>query len=120
MTKAQAIQLGRLIARARTRKELSYRGLTELTGIAYPWIVKLERGKFRRPAPDRLTRLAEVLDIDPEHIDRVSRGHVSHSLPEVRTYFRAKYDLSPEAIGRVERLVARLRHEHGEDHAANG
>ncbi len=120
MTKTQAKQLGQLIARARARKRLTYRGLAELADIAYVWIVRLERGEIRNPAPDRLTRLAEVLDIDPERLDRVSHGHVSDSLPEVRTYFRAKYDLSPDEISRVERLVTRLRNEHGQEHGAKG
>jgi transcriptional regulator with XRE-family HTH domain len=115
MTEAQAKQLGTLIANSRRRKRLSYRALAQLAGVAYVWIARLERGEFRNPAGERLTRLAEVLEIDLERIDRVTRGHVSDSLPGVRTYFRAKYDLPPDAIGRVERLVDRLRKEHGGD-----
>jgi transcriptional regulator with XRE-family HTH domain len=120
MTGAQAQQLGQLIARARTRKQLTYRALDKLAGVNYVWIVRLERGEFRNPAPDRLGRLAEALDINPERLDRISHGHLSDSLPEVRTYFRAKYDLSPDEISRVERLVRRLRSEHGEGHGAKG
>lgn len=113
MTEAQARQLGKLIARTRERKGWSFRQLASESEIPLTWILKLERGDFASPAPERLGRLAEVLDIDVERIDRISRGYLSGSLPEVRTYFRSKYDLSDAAIGRIEDLVAELREEHG-------
>lgn len=114
MTKAQAQQLGKLIARTRERKELTYRHLAGEIGADPSWIVKVERGEFASPAPERLFRLAEVLDIDPERIDRITRGAVSASLPEVRTYFRSKFDdLSDDDIGQIENLLAELHKKPG-------
>lgn len=117
MTEAQARQLGKLIARARERKGWSFRQVAGEIGADPAWMLKLERGDYASPAPERLGRLAEVLDIDPERIDQISRGHLSGSLPEVRTYFRSKYDLPDAAIGQIEELVAELRDEHGGDGA---
>lgn len=118
MTKAQAQQLGKLIARTRERRKVTYRHLAGEIGADPTWIVRLEQGAFASPAPERLFRLAEVLDIDPERIDRITRGAVSGSLPEVRTYFRSKFDLSDDGIGKIENLLAELRDEQGGKGAA--
>jgi hypothetical protein len=64
-------------------------------------------GRFLDPAPDRLARLAEALDIEPARIDRITKGSMADSLPEVRTYFRAKYGLTPEQSEQIERYVER-------------
>jgi transcriptional regulator with XRE-family HTH domain len=117
MTESQARQLGKLIARARERKEWSFRQLAGEIGADPAWVVRLEQGKFASPGPERLARIAELLDIDPERMDRISHGHVSGSLPEVRTYFRAKFDLPDTAIGQIEDLLTELRDEYGGDGA---
>lgn len=109
MTQAQARKLGELIASARAKKGLSTRGLATELDVAYGWITELENGRFLDPAPDRLARLAEALDIDPNRIDRIMRGAMADGLPGAKAYFRAKYDLSPEDIAKVERYIERLR-----------
>lgn len=109
MNDTQAVRLGRLLAQARKRKGLTLRALTELTGIPHVWLTRAERGFFNQPAPERLAKLAEVLDIDPERLDRASRGHLSSSLPSVRTYFRAKFDLAPEEIDQIERTIKQIK-----------
>lgn len=114
MTEAQARQLGKFITRARERKGWSIRQVAREIGADPAWILKVERGDYASPAPELLARVAEVLDIDAERMDRITRGHVSGNLPEVRTYFRAKFaDLSDEDIGQIEALVADLQEEHG-------
>jgi len=118
MTEAQARQLGKLIARARERKGLSFRQVAGEIGADPAWMLKLERGDYASPAPERLGRLAEVLDIDAERIDRITRGHLSRNLPGMRTYFRATLgDLSDGDISQIEEFVAELREEHGGDDA---
>src|SRR6266852_5433599 len=103
MTGSQAAQLGALIAKARQAKGLTFAQLSELTGYATGWLLRLERGDYEEPAPDRLARLAELLDIPPEKLNRATRGRVADSLPSIDTYFRAKYSLSPEQAERIER-----------------
>jgi transcriptional regulator with XRE-family HTH domain len=107
MTTAQAKQLGTLVAKARRRKGLSYRALATQLGVAYGWLSELEMGRFLDPAPDRLARLAEALDIAPARIDRITKGSMADSLPEVRTYFRAKYGLTPEQSEQIARYLER-------------
>jgi transcriptional regulator with XRE-family HTH domain len=109
MTTAQAKQLGSLFAKARARKDLSLRELAWRVGVHTSWLGRLEQGDYADPAPDRLARIADTLDIGPERIDRITRGAMAEGLPGMRTYFRAKYDLTPEQVEQVERYVRRLR-----------
>jgi transcriptional regulator with XRE-family HTH domain len=109
MTPAQAKQLGSLIAKARSRKGLSLRDLAWRVGVHTSWLGRLEQGDFADPAPDRLARVADELDIEPVRIDRITKGAVADGLPGMRTYFRAKYALSSEQIAQVERYIDRLR-----------
>jgi transcriptional regulator with XRE-family HTH domain len=112
MNETQAIRLGRLLAQARRNKGLSLRGAAEQASIDYVWLSQVEKGRYHNPAPERLTRLAETLGIDPERIDRVSKGHVSSSLPGLRTYFRSKYDLSAGEIDEIEQTVEEIKRKH--------
>jgi transcriptional regulator with XRE-family HTH domain len=111
LTPSQAKRLGTLIAGARMRQGIGQVAFAEQMGVAVGWMAGLEQGRFLDPSNERLTRIAEALDIEPEQIDRITKGRVAESLPELRTYFRAKYDLSPKQIERVERYIARLRKE---------
>lgn len=115
MTNAQARKLGSIIQRARVRKQLSLRDTATAVGISYVWLSDLEAGRYSDPAPDRLARLSEALDIDPMAIDRVNRDVLSNSLPDVRTYFRAKEHLSPEQLDEVESTLNRLRAKYASD-----
>jgi transcriptional regulator with XRE-family HTH domain len=107
MTPNQAKQLGTLVATARRKSGLSTRELALQVGVAHGWINGLETGRFVDPAPDRLARIAELLDITASRMDQLTRGAMSEGLPELRTYFRAKYDLTPEQIEQIERYVER-------------
>ncbi len=121
MTEVQARELGRILKQARRARRLSLRALDELTGASYGWLSRLERGQMTAPAPSKLTKVAEVLGIPPERIDRITRGKVSSDLPAIRTYFRTKYKLNPPEITQIEEVfdqIRRSRHEHpdGEIH----
>jgi transcriptional regulator with XRE-family HTH domain len=109
MNDAQAVKLGRLLAQARKRKGLSLRALAELTGFHFYWLYHVEKGIYNQPTAERLTRLAEVLDIDPERLDRITKGHLSSNLPGVRTYFRTKYELAPDEIDQIERTIKQIK-----------
>jgi transcriptional regulator with XRE-family HTH domain len=112
MNDAQAVRLGRLLAEARRNQNLSLRAVAERAGVAHIWLSRVEQGRFNQPAPERIARVAEVLGIDLERIDRITNGHVSNSLPGVRTYFRSKFDLSPEEIDQIEHTVTELQRNH--------
>jgi transcriptional regulator with XRE-family HTH domain len=105
MNDTQAVRLGRLLAQVRRNKSLSLRAVAERANVAHLWLSRVEQGHYNQPAPERITRVIEVLGIDPERIDRITKGHVSSNLPNARTYFRAKYGLSPDEISEVERKL---------------
>jgi len=109
MTEAQARQLGQLFKRARKARKLSLREVDEQSGVSYGWLSRLERGLTGAPSPTKLTRVARVLGLAPERIDRITRGQVSSELPPIRTYFRAKYQLSTEEIAQIEELFDLIR-----------
>ena|ERR1700726_3772286 len=109
MTEAQARQVGRLFKQARRAKKLSLRQVDELSGVSYGWLKNLERGSMSQPAPSKLTKVAHVLELAPERVDRMTRGQLSSDLPPIRTYFRAKYQLETEEIRQIEELFDRIR-----------
>lgn len=109
MTEAQAKQLARLFRTARLARKLSLRQLDELSGVSYGWISRLESGTQPELSSSRLTKVARVLEIPPERIDRITRGQVASDLPPIRTYFRAKYKLTTEEIQQIEELFDRIR-----------
>lgn len=115
MTEVQARELGRLFKQARRERKLSLRAVDELSGASYGWLRRLEGGQMSRPAPSKLTAVAEALGIPPERIDRITRGQVSSDLPAIRTYFRTKYKLNPQEITLIEEVfdqIRRTRREH--------
>lgn len=109
MTTRQAIQLGRLIAKARAKRGLSTRALAARSGLSLAWLGEIEVGKYLDPAPDRLARLAEALDIEPARIDRVVQGAMTEGLPEPRVYFRAKLAMTSDETEQVMRYIERMR-----------
>jgi transcriptional regulator with XRE-family HTH domain len=111
MTDPQARELGALVRRARLEKGLSLLAFTELTGLDYSWLNRLERGLYSAPNPVHLARVAEALDIDPARIDEVSANHLAASLPSVRTYFRSKTKATPEQLDAIEAVLREI-HDH--------
>lgn len=122
MTEQQAKKLGKLIRSAREAKGLSLRALEAMTGLARTWLVYLEAGRSLEPLPDRLARVAEVLDIDPARIDSVSGDYLARSLPTVRTYFRSKDKATQAELDELERVIAEVHAKYGhepEDHGSS-
>lgn len=109
MTEETARQLGRLVKQARHARKLTLRQLGELTGVSYTWLGRLEGGRMLAPAPSKLTKVAQALDLPPERIDTITRGQVSRDLPPIHTYFRAKYNLTPEEIREIEAVFEEIR-----------
>jgi transcriptional regulator with XRE-family HTH domain len=117
MTEAQALELGRMVKRARRSRGLTLRELDGLTGVSYTWLSRLEGGLIPAPAPSKLSKVVDALGISPGWIDRLTQGKVSGDLPSIHTYFRTKYNLNPEEIRQIEDLfdqIRRNRREHPE------
>lgn len=112
MTEAQATRLGQLLLRARTRRGWSLATLHQHTDIPEVWLNRVERGLYLQPAPERLAKVAEALDVDPVAVDRASRNHLAQSLPSVRTYFRSTAQATPEQLDEIEAAIAEIHAKH--------
>jgi transcriptional regulator with XRE-family HTH domain len=109
MTDPQARELGAFIREKRDQHALTLVQLEAMTGIPDSWLYHFEKGHYTAPAPDRLAKLADALDIDAVYIDRISSDHLADSLPGTRVYFRSKEKLGPEALDELELAVTRIR-----------
>jgi hypothetical protein len=91
-------------------------------GLPHSWLSYLEAGRSLEPLPDRVAMLAEMLEIDPADIDRVSGDYLAQSLPNVRTYFRSKGKATQAELDELERVVAEVQAKYGStsEHRAQG
>lgn len=53
---------------------MSLRALSDATGLDRGYLSRLERGLVRKPAPERVARIARFLAVSPESIDIDSPG----------------------------------------------
>jgi transcriptional regulator with XRE-family HTH domain len=109
-----------MVNTARRRQKLSYGELATRSRTDKAWLHRLENGEHAEPDTVLLTRVAEVLHIDPVRIDRLSRNRLATSLPSMRTYLRTKEHLSPEALDEIESAVAAIRAKHSRRESQGG
>lgn len=111
MSQAQLNELGRVIARQRAKAKLTQRGLAEKAGVTHPTILRLERGEFGRPDPEKLERIAHALNLGAGDFYALAGYTHSDHLPSLARYLRIKFegDLSAKDRKDVERYVERKR-----------
>lgn len=121
MTPPDLSDLGAFIARHRQERGLTQEALGGAAGVSDTTILRLERGEFGRPDPDKLTRIAGALDVEAEDLFALARYRAGDGLPDFGPYLRAKFgeDLPPPARKELEDYFERLRAEHGEDGDGN-
>lgn len=111
MSKPQSKALGKLIQRERAKAKLTQRGLAERAGVTHPTILRLERGEFGRPDPEKLQRIAHALDLGAgDFFALAGYIHADH-LPSLDPYLRAMFedDLSAKDRKDIERYVEQKR-----------
>lgn len=103
--------LGKLIARERARQGLSLETLGNAAGGNRSTIMRLERGKFGRPDPEKLERIARALDLDAGDLFALAGYVPSDGLPNFGPYLEAKFgdELSASARKELVRHFERLR-----------
>lgn len=113
MSTANARKLAAAIKRHRKAKGLSQPELARAVGVPDSTIYRLERGEFKLPKPEKLQRIARVLDVEFEQLFELA-GYDAPGLPEVPVYLRRKFDdLSDEGAAKVERYIERIRKQEG-------
>lgn len=109
MSTADARKLAAAIRRHRKAKGLTQPELAAAVGVPASTIYRLERGEFRAPKPEKLQRIARVLDVEFEELFELA-GYAAPELPEVPVYLRRKFDdLSDDGLARVERYIEQVR-----------
>lgn len=110
MSNANAKKLGAFIREHRTAQGLSQEKLGKRAGVPGSTILRLERGEFAAPSPEKLQRLARALDVDFEDLFNLAGYATPEGLPGLPVYLRQKFDdLSDEGLAKVERYVQTLR-----------
>lgn len=111
MSQAQLNELGRVIARKRAKAKLTQRGLAELAGVTHPTILRLERGEFGRPDPEKLERIAQALNLGAGDLFALAGYMHSDHLPSLGPYLQVMFngDLSVMDRKDIERYVERRR-----------
>jgi transcriptional regulator with XRE-family HTH domain len=102
--------LGQLIARERARQGLSLETLGNAAGGNRTTIMRLERGEFGRPDPEKLQRIARALDLDARDLLALAGYVPSDGLPSFGPYLEARYgdELSASARKELGRHFERL------------
>jgi transcriptional regulator with XRE-family HTH domain len=111
MSQAQLNELGRVIARERAKAKLTQRSLAERAGVTHPTILRMERGEFKRPDPDKLQRIAQALNLGAGDFFALAGYVHSDHLPSLDRYLQIMFegDLSAKDRKDVERYIEQKR-----------
>ena len=81
-------------------------------------IVRIEHGDIRQPGPEKLARLAAVLDLPLARLYRLAGYPTGGQLPSFHSYLLHRYrQLPPEAIDKLDRYFDEIRREYQPDEA---
>ena len=75
-------KFGRFVRREREAKELGLREMAKMIGVSPTYLSKVERDEFPPPAEDRVKKIAEVLNLDPDELLALA-GRVASDLTEI-------------------------------------
>jgi transcriptional regulator with XRE-family HTH domain len=99
MTQERAQRLGDFLRARRHELGLSARYVARAVNVRDSTIMRLERGCYAAPAPDKLARIAEVLRLELADIFALAEYLIPTSLPALPHYLRARYpELTNPAI----------------------
>jgi transcriptional regulator with XRE-family HTH domain len=99
--------LGRLLAEARRRKNLSLRAAEAATGISNAYLSQLESGKIQEPSPKILFKLAEHYGLRYEHMLELA-GYPTQSAGDRTEASRLAARLGPTTTEEEEALAEYL------------
>lgn len=114
MTPEQAKILGQTLKARRQELALSTHRVAKLAGMDQATVSRLEAGSILAPAPDKLSRLAQALDLSGADLFALADYTVPTDLPALKPYLRAKYrHLSAEDIEKIDAYTAELASKYG-------
>jgi len=79
----------------------------------HSYVSRLENDAFRSPSPEKLRKVAEVLDLNQGDVFALAGYHRPADLPSFAPYLRAKYQMSDEDMERITDYFSLLQEKHG-------
>jgi len=107
MSEPPSRTLGATLRERRRSLDYSTKTLGEAVGVPSSTISRIETGSFKAPRPDKLARIAEILQLPASEVFALAGYVTPHDLPEYITYLRTKHPHLPDAA--IERLSRHLR-----------
>jgi transcriptional regulator with XRE-family HTH domain len=80
-------EFGELLKSLRKDKKISQRKLAELVGIDFTYISKIESGTMDPPAEDKIIKIAEIFNVNPDQL-LISAKKVPSELQKVITDYQ--------------------------------
>lgn len=108
MRQQEAKTLGRVIYQARMKQGLSLREIERRTGIPLTWLRDVESGRYYRPAPDRLARLANLLHIPMSRVEHLD-APLGPRVIDWRIALALQEQMTAEQTRKTEDFVRRLK-----------
>ena len=84
------MNFGEFIKQKRTEKGLNLRKLAELMDIAPAYLSDIEKGKRNSPSPEKMSKLAELLELTEEEVllmnDLAAESRTNTVAPDISEY----------------------------------
>ena len=110
------MNFGAYIRRVREERKVGLREMARKIGVSPTYVSKVERDEFAPPTEDKVRKIAEIFEIDPDEL--LSRaGKVSSDLAEIirarprvlAALLRATKGMKEDDIGRLARNVEKSK-----------
>ncbi|UVI29046.1 helix-turn-helix domain-containing protein [Paenibacillus spongiae] len=102
---------GELLRDLRKQRKVTQRQLAERVGIDFTYISKIESGTMDPPAEDKIIRIAEVLQADPEALILAAKKvpksfqRLITENKEIPVFLRKASELSPAQWRRIKEII---------------
>jgi len=112
--------------RKRSNPDFSLRKFAQEAGISATFLSKIERGEFDPPRADKIIRMAELLDVDPdellalaEKVDPSLNDIIREQPVALADFLRTARGLSAEELMKITAKVRREREQKQTDTEGN-
>ena len=116
MNKRVEENFGALVRRLREERELGLRQFAKMIGVSATYLSKVEREELPPPAEDKVLKVAQLLDHDPDELLALA-GKVASDLKaiirehprEMASFLRTARGLSAENVAKLARQAKRVK-----------
>lgn len=114
MKQSQSRRFGAWLRERRQAAGLSTVQLAEKAGTTDGTITRIEQGAIASPDPQKLSRIADVLQLELADVYAMANYAVPDQLPSFHPYLRSKYsDLPASAVIELDEAFEQILERHG-------